>query len=112
MWPLDPVRPDRWSARPGARTRAATAICCARLAEDGLPLPPYARQVLGVNCKPPENPLPVLMPQFPPLSHWATLSHTAAEAAFAVPTAASGAPATTAPTTAARIRIRPLRDRK
>jgi hypothetical protein len=37
-----------------ARTRLATAICSARLALAGLPDPPKACQVLGVNCNPPE----------------------------------------------------------
>lgn len=37
-----------------ARTFSATAICWAREAPDGLPWPPCARQVDGVNCRPPE----------------------------------------------------------
>ena len=37
-----------------ARTRSATAICCSRLAPDAEPFPPWARQVDGENCRPPE----------------------------------------------------------
>src|SRR4051794_7005984 len=57
-----------------ALTRSATWICSARLASSGCPEPPKARQVESVNCRPPPKPLPVLMPQSPPLSHWASSS--------------------------------------
>ncbi len=39
-------------------TFSATRICSSRLAPFGEPDPPLERQVLGVNCRPPENPLP------------------------------------------------------
>jgi hypothetical protein len=39
--------------RAAASTRSATAICCSRLALCAEPLPPYARQVLALNCRPP-----------------------------------------------------------
>src|SRR5690242_5469197 len=55
-------------------TFSATRICSSRLAPDGEPDPPLARQVLGVNCRPPEKPLPVLIPQLPPDSHCAMAS--------------------------------------
>src|SRR4051794_2114570 len=55
-------------------TFSATAICSERDAPSGLPLPPLAAQVDGVNCRPPEKPLPVLVPQLPPDSHCATAS--------------------------------------
>ena len=46
----------------------------------------FERQVDAVNCSPPWNPLPVLVAQLPPLSHWAiasqfTLSADAGDAA-------------------------------
>jgi hypothetical protein len=69
-----------------ASTFSATAICSsrlARLAEEANWLPPKLRQVDGVNCSPPWNPFPVLMAQLPPLSHWATRSHTLSGAADA-----------------------------
>ena len=34
-------------------------------------MPPNARHVLLVNCRPPLKPLPVLIDQLPVLSHWA-----------------------------------------
>ncbi len=80
-------------------TRSATAICSARLAFVGLPLPPNAFQVDGVNCRPPEKPLPVLVDQLPPLSHCARRSHVLPEAAFAVPAIARGPPTATRPAT-------------
>ena len=55
-------------------TFSATRICSSRLAPFGEPEPPLARQVLDVNCRPPEKPLPVLMPQLPPDSHCAIAS--------------------------------------
>src|SRR5690242_19848692 len=55
-------------------TFSATRICSSRLAPDGEPDPPLACQVLGVNCRPPANPLPVLIPQLPPDSHCAMAS--------------------------------------
>src|SRR5699024_10728052 len=39
-------------------------------------VPPKAAQVLGVNWRPPENPLPLLMLQSPVDSHCAIASHT------------------------------------
>src|SRR5690606_26966611 len=68
----------------------------------GLPLPPKAFQVDGVNCRPPEKPLPVLADQLPLLSQEASLSQTPAGAALAVPAIASGAPSAIAPATASR----------
>src|SRR4051794_6959197 len=65
-------------------TRSATAICSERDAPSGLPLPPLAAQVDGVNCRPPEKPLPVLVPQLPPDSHRATASQSVADAVPAV----------------------------
>lgn len=56
------------------RTFSATRICSSRLAPDGDPDPPLARQVLEVNCSPPEKPLPVLIDQLPPDSHCAMAS--------------------------------------
>jgi hypothetical protein len=91
-----------------ASTRSATAICWARLAVDGLPCPPCARQVDWVNCRPPEYPLPVLVFQFPPLSHCAIASHWESDAAFAVPASATGAPATTTPVITTRATFRAL----
>src|SRR6478735_231582 len=67
----DGQAPQPWEAW----TRSATAICCSRLAFSGEPVPPYADQVLEVNCRPPEKPLPVLVDQLPPLSHCASASH-------------------------------------
>ena len=55
-------------------TFSATRICSSRLALDGEPEPPLACQVLDVNWRPPEKPLPVLIPQFPPDSHCAMAS--------------------------------------
>ena len=57
-----------------ALTRSATAICSSRLALWACPSPPKDFQVDGVNCSPPENPLPVLIDQSPVLSHWASSS--------------------------------------
>lgn len=57
-----------------ARTRLATAICCSREAAAGLPTPPNAAQVAGLNCSPPYLPFPVLAAQLPPDSHCATAS--------------------------------------
>lgn len=57
-----------------AITLRATAICASRDADAGFPVPPLARQVDGVNCSPPEKPLPVLVAQFPPDSHAAMAS--------------------------------------
>ena len=59
-----------------ASTRSATTICCSRHAWWATPVPPKARQVPGVNCRPPLKPLPVLMAQLPVLSHCASLSQT------------------------------------
>src|SRR5215212_6936769 len=64
--------PQPWEAR----TRSATRICSARLALWAEPVPPLARQVPGANWRPPEKPLPVLVPQLPPDSHWARRSQT------------------------------------
>src|SRR5687768_14779865 len=50
------------------------------------------------------------MLQLPPLSHWASLSQTEAGAALAVPAAANVAPTASAPATARRSRLRPLRE--
>ena len=47
----------------------AEHLALVKLALAGLPDPPLAAQVLGVNCRPPEKPLPVLVPQLPPDSH-------------------------------------------
>src|ERR1700744_1336533 len=55
-------------------TFSATRICSSRLALFAEPAPPLACQVLDVNCSPPWNPLPVLIPQFPPDSHCAMAS--------------------------------------
>jgi hypothetical protein len=55
-------------------TFSATRICSSRLAPFGEPEPPLECQVLEVNCSPPEKPLPVLIPQFPPDSHCAMAS--------------------------------------
>jgi hypothetical protein len=55
-------------------TFSATRICSSRLAPFGEPAPPLERHVLGVNCRPPAKPLPVLIPQFPPDSHCAMAS--------------------------------------
>src|SRR6185436_9742756 len=51
-----------------ASTRSATTICSTRDASWARPPPPKARQVLGVNWRPPLKPLPVLIAQFPLLS--------------------------------------------
>src|SRR5699024_5366174 len=45
--------------------------------------PPKAAQVEGVNCRPPEKPLPVEVPQLPPDSHSARASQVEAGAALA-----------------------------
>jgi hypothetical protein len=55
-------------------TFSATRICSSRLAPEGEPDPPLACHVLEVNCRPPANPLPVLIDQFPPDSHCAIAS--------------------------------------
>ena len=81
-----------------ALTRSATWICSSRLASSGCPEPPKARQVESVNCRPPPKPLPVLMAQFPLLSHSASASQSvSAWAAGAASSAAgmTGAPAAT-----------------
>src|SRR6201996_9336023 len=56
------------------KTFSATRICSSRLAPFAAPRPPLARQGRGVTGTPPENPLPVLMAQFPPDSHCAIAS--------------------------------------
>src|ERR1700704_1062236 len=55
-------------------TFSATRICSSRLAVCAEPEPPWACQVPAVNGRPPEKPLPVLIPQFPPDSHCAIAS--------------------------------------
>jgi len=71
-----PRRPQTGQARMPCEcsTFSATRICSSRLAPFGEPEPPLECQVLGVNCRPPEKPLPVLIPQFPPDSHCAMAS--------------------------------------
>src|SRR5690606_23649811 len=72
--------PQPWPAW----TFFAMSICCSRVAwwATGAYLPPpKASQVDLVNCRPPEKPLPVLIDQFPPDSHWARRSHTPPDAA-------------------------------
>jgi hypothetical protein len=65
-------------------TFSATRICSDRDAVAGLPTPPLEDQVAGLNCRPPKWPLPVLVPQFPPDSHWAMASQFT-ESALAMP---------------------------
>src|SRR5699024_4230938 len=62
-----------------AWTFSATAICSsreARCAAGAYSVPPKAAQVLGVNWRPPEKPLPLLMLQLPVDSHCAIASQT------------------------------------
>jgi hypothetical protein len=73
------------------RTFSATRICSSRLAPAGEPEPPLAAQVLDVNCRPPEYPLPLLMPQFPPDSHCAMASQFTLYALIGAGGGASGA---------------------
>jgi hypothetical protein len=52
-----PIREEHDGQAPqpcDASTRWATRICSARPAVCGEPLPPFARQVPGENCRPPE----------------------------------------------------------
>src|ERR671926_1346567 len=87
-----------------AWTFSATAICWAREAFCGEPVPPNAAQVCGVNCRPPEKPLPVLVDQLPPLSHWARASQVEALVAVGVAAfAAVAESARVAAETAARV---------
>ena len=49
-WPHVGQAPMPWDRS----TFSATRICSAREAWFGMPLPPLARQVLGLNCRPPK----------------------------------------------------------
>src|SRR5690606_4326556 len=74
-------------------TRSATTICCglvARSAREAYFVPPNASQVLCWNWRPPKEPLPVLVSQFPVLSQAATFSQVSTAAAFAVLAPANG----------------------
>jgi hypothetical protein len=89
-----------------ALTRSATWICCSRLASSGWPEPPKARHVESVNCRPPPKPLPVLMPQSPPLSHWARASQSVSAWAAGAASRAAGTTGAPAATTASVARPR------
>ena len=83
-----------------ALTRSATWICSSRLASSGCPEPPKARHVESVNCRPPPKPLPVLMAQFPLLSHSASASQSVSACAAGAASSAAGMTGAPAATTA------------
>src|ERR1700704_2844432 len=85
------------------RTFSATRTCSARGAVAGLPPPPLADQVAGLNCRPPYAPLPVLVDQLPPDSHCAIASQLALSA-LAVPVERAIGTRASAPEIAAAIR--------
>ena len=85
-----------------ALTFSATWICSPRLAFSGEPEPPKAFHVDGVNCSPPEKPLPVSVLQLPPLSHWASASQSVSACAGTARARGAAARAPASPTWAIR----------